>query len=170
VRPVKRTQTLVPTAVMRAMIVVSIQKQRRKDPLNAFHATTVRCRKKVVLNVNFVKQECSVRVLVKPVKIAMLDNTVKVKKTTMKLQQMPPFVLIVQRGIHQVLVVPSAKRVEQVPMVMDVNPVLKAITVTVLIQLLHHVENAQLAKSCPSKVQPNALIAFLENFKIKKAM
>ena len=98
-----------------------------------YHARMVRRRKKVAPNVNLVKQECLVRVLVKTVTIAKLVNTVKVKKTTMKLLRTPPFVLIVQRGIHQVLVVPSAKRVEQVPMVMDVNPVSKAITVTVLI-------------------------------------
>ena len=99
----------------------------------AYHAMMVRRRKKVAPNVNLVKQECLVRVLVKTVTIAMLVNTVKVKKTTMKLLRTPPFVLIAQRGIHQVLVVPSAKRVEQVPMVMDVNPVPKVNTVTVLI-------------------------------------
>jgi hypothetical protein len=99
----------------------------------AYHVRMVRRRKKVAPNVNLVKQECLVRVLVKTVTIAMLVNTVKVKKTTMKLLRTPPFVLIVQRGIHRVLVVPSAKRVERVPMVMDVNPVSKAITVTAVI-------------------------------------
>jgi hypothetical protein len=88
-----------------------------------YHARMVRRRKKVAPNVNLVKQECLVRVLVKPVKVAMLANTVQVNKWT---------VLIV------------------------------------LIQLRAWV--VQLAKSCPSKVQPNALIAFLDNFKTKKAM
>jgi len=86
VRPVKRTQTLVPTAVMRAIIVVPIKKQRRKDPLNAFHATTVFCRKKVA---------------------------------------------------------PNVKRVERVPMVLDVNPVPKGNTVTAVTQLRSLAEIAQ---------------------------
>ena len=45
----------------------------------AYHVRMVRRRKKVAPNVNLVKQECLVRVLVKTVKVAMLDNTVQVK-------------------------------------------------------------------------------------------
>ena len=48
----------------------------------AYHARMVRRRKKVAPNVNLVKQECLVRVLVKPVKVAMLANTVQVNKRT----------------------------------------------------------------------------------------
>ena len=44
----------------------------------AYHARMVRRRKKVAPNVNLVKQECLVMLLVKTVKIAMLANTVQV--------------------------------------------------------------------------------------------
>ena len=50
-RPVNIIQTTVPTAVLHAMIVVSTQKQPRKDRLNAFLATMVQRRKKVAPNV-----------------------------------------------------------------------------------------------------------------------
>ena len=46
----KRTQTMVPTAVLRAMIVVSILKQPWKDHLNATPVTTVRRPRKAVPN------------------------------------------------------------------------------------------------------------------------
>lgn len=43
---------MVPTAVLRAMIVALIRKQPRKDRPNAMLVTTVRCRKKAVRNVS----------------------------------------------------------------------------------------------------------------------
>jgi hypothetical protein len=46
----KRTQTMVPTAVLRAMIVVSTLKQPWKDHLNATPVTTVRRPRKAVPN------------------------------------------------------------------------------------------------------------------------
>ena len=48
----------------------------------AYHVRMVRRQKKVAPNVNLVKQECLVRVLVKTVKVAMLANTVQVNKRT----------------------------------------------------------------------------------------
>ena len=114
---------MVPTPVLRAMIVVPIQKQPRKDRSNVPRVRLVLFPAKVAQYANRAKQVLLVMSLVKPVKVAMLANTVQVNKRT---------VLIV------------------------------------LIQLRAWV--VQLAKSCPSKVQPNALIAFLDNFKIKKAL
>ena len=90
------------------------------------------CPKPAVANVNLAKQER----LVSPVpivNIAMLANTVKVKKkmVTPLIQRL---VLIAQRGIHQVMVVPSANHVELEGTVLDVKFVVKVNTVTVLIQ------------------------------------
>ena len=105
------------------MIALPTQKQPTKDRSNVPRVRLVLFPVKVAQNANRAKQVLLAMQLVKPVKIAMLANTVQVNKRT---------VLIV------------------------------------LIQL--RVWIAQLAKSCPSKVQPNALIAFLGNFKIKKAL
>ena len=105
------------------MIALPTQKQPRKDRLSVPRVRLVLFPVKAAQNANRAKQVLLAMLLVKPVKIAMLANTVQVNKRT---------VLIV------------------------------------LIQL--RVWIAQLAKSCPSKVQPNALIAFLGNFKIKKAL
>ena len=51
VRPEKKIQTMVPAAVLHAMIVVPTQKQPRKDRRNAMFVTTVHPRKKAVPNV-----------------------------------------------------------------------------------------------------------------------
>ena len=53
----KRTHTMVPTAVLLAVIVALIRKQPRKDRSNATLVTTVRRRKKAVRNVSRVVQE-----------------------------------------------------------------------------------------------------------------
>ena len=71
---------------------------------------------------------------VKTVKIVVLVNTVKVKKTTVLTPLIQRLVLIAQRGIHQVLAVPSANPVELGRTVLDVKIVVKVNTVTVLIQ------------------------------------
>ena len=114
---------MVPTAALRAMIVLPTQKQPRKDRSNVPRVRLVLFPVQVAQNANRAKQVLLAMSRVKLVKIAILANIVKVNKRT---------VLIV------------------------------------LIQLRAWI--AQLAKSCPSKVQLNALIAFLGNFKIKKAM
>ena len=51
VRPEKKIQTMVPAAVLHAMIVVPTQKQPRKERRNSMFVTTVRPRKKAVPNV-----------------------------------------------------------------------------------------------------------------------
>ena len=68
------------------------------------------------------------------VKIAMLVNTVKAKKTTVLTPLTQRLVLIAQRGIHQVLVVPSANPVELGRTVLGVKAVSPVNTVTVRIQ------------------------------------
>jgi hypothetical protein len=91
------------------------------------------CPKPAAANVNLAKQERLVMSPVPIVNIAMLVNTVKVKKkmVTPLIQRL---VLIAQRGIHQVMVVPSANHVELGGTVLDVKFVVKVNTVTVLIQ------------------------------------
>ena len=68
------------------------------------------------------------------VKIAMLVNTVKAKKTTVSTSLIQLHALIARQGIHQVLVVPSANHVELGRMVLDVKIVVQVNTVTVRIQ------------------------------------
>ena len=114
---------MVPKAALHAMIVLLTQKQPRKDRSSVPRVRLVLFPVKVAQNANRAKQVLLAMLLVKPVKIAMLANSVQVNRRT---------VLIV------------------------------------LIQL--RVWIAPLAKSCPSKVQPNALIAFPGNFKTKKAL
>ena len=67
------------------------------------------------------------------VEIAMWASTVKVK-TKRATRLIPRRVLIAQRGIYQVLVVPSANPVELGRTVLGVKSVVKVNTVTVLIQ------------------------------------
>ena len=67
------------------------------------------------------------------VETAMLANTVKVK-TKMVTRLTQQLVLIAQRGIHQVLVVPSANHVELGRTVLGVKSVVQVNTVTVRIQ------------------------------------
>jgi hypothetical protein len=68
------------------------------------------------------------------VKIAMLGNTVKAKKTTVSTLLIRWLVLIAQQGIHQVRVVPSANPVELGRTVLGVKAVVQVNTVTVRIQ------------------------------------
>ena len=95
-----------------------------------YHATTVRPRKKAVPNANLANQERLAMPPVPIVVIAMLVNTVKVKKTTVSTLLIQRLVLIVQRGIHQALVVPSAKSVGRGHTAMGVSLVPKVNTAT----------------------------------------
>ena len=80
---------------------------------------------------------------VKTVKIVVLVNTVKVKKTTVLTPLIQRLVLIAQRGIHQVLVVPSAKPVGRGRTAMGVSRVTKVITATAVILLRSLADIAQ---------------------------
>ena len=76
------------------------------------------------------------------VETAMLANTVKVK-TKMVTRLTQQLVLIAQRGIHQVLVVPSAKSVGRGHTAMGVSLVPKVNTATAVTLLRSLVEIAQ---------------------------
>ena len=87
-----------------------------------------------VANAKLVNQERLVMPPVPIVKIAMLVNTVKAKKTTVLTLLTQLHALTAQQGIHPVLVVPSANYVEPGRMVLDVKIVVQVNTVTVRIQ------------------------------------
>jgi len=103
-------------------------------PLFAWVVPPVGRPKPVVPNANRVKQVLLVMSPVSFVKIAKLVNTVKVRQTTVLTPLIQRLVLIAQRGIHQVLAVPSANHVELERTVLDAKIVLQVNTVTVLIQ------------------------------------
>ena len=87
-----------------------------------------------VANAKLVNQERLVMSPVPIVKIAMLVNTVKAKKTTVSTLLTQLHASIAQQGIHPVPVVPSANHVELGRMVLDVKIVVQVNTVTVRIQ------------------------------------
>ena len=62
-RPVKRTHTLVPTAVLRALIATVIQKQPWKDRSNVMIAQLVGRRKKAVPNASLAVRAHSAKVV-----------------------------------------------------------------------------------------------------------
>jgi hypothetical protein len=95
------------------------------------------------LPANLVMQERLVMLPVLIVKIVMLVNTVKVKKTTVSTLLIQRLVLIVQRGIHPVLVVPSAKPVGRGHTAMGVSLVPKVTTATAVTLLRSLADIAQ---------------------------
>ena len=97
----------------------------------------------VALNVDLAKQELSVMLPVKTVKIVVLVNTVKAKKMTVLTPLIQRLVLIAQRGIHQVLVVPSANHVGRGRTAMDAYHVPKVNTATAVILLRSRAAIAQ---------------------------
>tara|TARA_B110000090_G_scaffold54350_1_gene62117 strand:+ start:70 stop:930 length:861 start_codon:yes stop_codon:yes gene_type:complete len=124
-------------------VVLPIQKQPKKDRLNVLRVMLVLNLIKVAPNVKFVKQECLVMSPVPIVTIAKLVNTVKVKKTTVLKLLIQRLVLIAQRGLHQVLGVPSAKPVGRGRTAMGASLVTKVITATAVTLLRSRVEIAQ---------------------------
>ena len=110
--------------------------KRQRTPLFVLVAPPVGRPKQAVPNANRVKQVLLVMLRVMTVKIAILVNTVKAKKTTVLTSPIQRFVLIAQRGIHQVRVVPSANPVGRGRPVLGVKSAVKVNTATVLIQEL----------------------------------
>ena len=125
------------------------------------HVTKVRRLKKVVRSVNRVKPECLVMLLVKIARIVVLANTVKVKKTMVKTTLTQQLVLIVQLGIHQLLVVPSANPVVLERTVLGVNRVTKVITATVVTLLRSPADIALLVTTVTTLVKVLVCPAFL---------
>ena len=83
-----------------------------------------------IANAKLANRECLVMPPVPLVKIAMLVNTVKAKKTTVSTLLIQLHALIAQQGIHPVLVVPSANDVEPGRMAMGAYRVPKVNTAT----------------------------------------
>jgi hypothetical protein len=94
-------------------------------------------------NAKLAKQVLLVISPVPIVKIAMLGNTVKAKKTTVSTLLIQVHVLIAQQGIHPVLVVPSAKLAGRGRTAMDAYRVPKVITATAVTLLRSLAEIAQ---------------------------
>ena len=114
-----------------------------------------------VPNVNLAKQELSVMLRVKTVKIAVLVNTVQAKKTTVLTPLIQRLVLIAQRGIHQVLAVPSAKPVVRGHTAMGASLVPKVNTATAVILLRSPADIAQPVTTVTTLVKVLVCPAFL---------
>jgi len=131
---------MLPVLIVKIVMLVNTVKVKKTTvstlliQLHALVAPLVGRPKPAVPNAKLVKQERLVMLPVLIVKIVMLVNTVKVKQTTVLTPPTQRLVLIAQRGIHQVLGVPSANPVELGRTVLDVKIVVKVNTVTVLIQ------------------------------------
>ena len=93
------------------------------------------------------------------VEIAMLASTVKVK-TKMVTPLIPRLVLIAQRGIHQALVVPSAKPVVRGHTAMGVSLVPEVNTATAVILLRSPADIAQLVTTVTTLVKVLVCPAF----------
>ena len=146
VNTVKAKKTTVSTPLIQRLVLVALLVGRPKP---------------VVLNVNLAKQELSVMLRVKTVKIAMLANTVQAKKTTVLTPLTQRLVLIAQRGIHQALVVPSAKPVVRGHTAMGVSLVPKVNTATAVILLRSPADIAQPVTTVTTLVKVLVCPAFL---------
>ena len=94
------------------------------------------------------------------VKIAMLVNTVKAKKTTVSTLLIQLHALIAQQGIHQVRVVPSANPVELGRTVLGVKAVSQVNTVTVRIHWLLRADIVQPVTTVTTSVKVLVCPAF----------
>ena len=94
------------------------------------------------------------------VKIAMLVNTVKAKKTTVSTLLIQLHALIAQQGIHPVLVVPSANDVEPGRMAMGAYRVPKVNTATAVTLLRSPAEIAQPGTTATTSVKVLVCPAF----------
>ena len=95
------------------------------------------------------------------VKIAMLVNTVKAKKTTVLTPLTQRLVLIAQRGIHQALAVPSAKPAVRGHTAMGASLVPKVNTATAVILLRSPADIAQPVTTVTTLVKVLVCPAFL---------
>ena len=114
-----------------------------------------------VANAKLAKQVLLVMSPVPIVKIAMLVNTVKAKKTTVLTPLTQRLVLIAQRAIHQALVVPNAKPVGRGRTVMGVKIVQKVNTAMAVILLRSPAEIAQPGTTATTLVKVLVCPAFL---------
>ena len=126
--PIVETAMLANTVKVKKTTVLTLPIQR-----HALVAPLVGPPTPAAPNAKLANQERLVMSPVPIVKIAMLVNTVKARKPTVSTLLIPRLVLIAQRGIHQVLVVPSANHVELGRTVLGVKVVIQVNTVTVLI-------------------------------------
>ena len=95
------------------------------------------------------------------VKIAMLVNTVKAKKTTVSTLLIQLHALIAQQGIHPVLVVPSANHVEPGRTVLGVKIVVQVNTATAVTLLQSPAEIAQPGTTATTSAKVLVCPAFL---------
>ena len=147
--------------VMIVRIVVSVKNQKKQDPPSVSIVMQVKFRILAVSSVKRAMLECLVILLVPIVKIAMLVNTVKAKKTTVSTLLIRRLVLIAQRGIHQVLVVPSAKPVGRGRTAMGASLVPKVNIVTAVTLLRSPADIVQLVTTVPTLVKVLVCRVFL---------
>ena len=95
------------------------------------------------------------------VKIAMLVNTVKAKKTTVSTLLIQLHALIAQQGIHPVPVVPSANHVELGRTVLGVKIVIQVNTATAVTLLRSPAEIAQPVTTVTTSVKVLVCPVFL---------
>ena len=114
-----------------------------QTPRNVWSVRPVIGRSLKVQSAKLAKQVLLVMLPVLIVKIVVLVNTVKVKKTTVLTPPTQRLVLIAQRGIHQVLVVPSAKPVGRGRTAMGVSRVPQVNTATAVTLLRSLADIAQ---------------------------
>jgi len=145
---------MVPTTVLHAMIVVSIQKQLRKNRSNVLRVMLVPNLIKVAPNVNLAKQECLVMSPVPIVKIAMLANTVKAQKKTVLPLPMLPFALVARLVGRPKPVIPNVNLAKLECLVMPPVPIVK-------IAMLINTVKAKKTTVLPLPMLPFALIARL---------
>ena len=130
------------------------------EPPNANPARRVNTPPKAVRNANLAKQVLLIMSPVPIVEIAMLANTAKAKKTTVSTLLIRRLVLNAQRGIHQVLVVPSANHVGLGRTVSGVKIVVQVNTVTVRIHWLLRADIAQPVTTVTTSVKALVCPAF----------
>ena len=143
---VQAKKTTVLTPLIQRLVLVALLVGRRKP---------------VVPNVNLAKQELSVMLRVKTVKIAVLANTVQAKKTTVLTPLIRRLVLIAQRDIHQALAVPSAKPVVRGHTAIGASLVPKVNTATAVILLRSPADIAQPVTTVTTLVKVLVCPAFL---------
>ena len=158
---------MLPVLIVKIVMLVNTVKVKKMTvstlliQLHALVAPLVGRPKPAVPNAKLVKQVLLVMLPVLIVKIVMLVNTVKVKKTTVLTPPTQRLVLIAQRGIHQVLVVPSAKPVGRGRTAMGVSLVPKVNTATAVTLLQTPADIAQLGTTVTTSVKVLVCRVFL---------
>jgi len=158
---------MLPVLIVKIVMLVNTVKVKKMTvstlliQLHALVAPLVGRPKPAVPNAKLAKQVLLVMLPVLIVKIVMLANTVKVKKTTVSTLLIQRLVLIAQRGIHQVLVVPSAKPVGRGRTAMGVSRVPQVNTATAVTLLRSPADIAQLVTTVTTLVKVLVCRVFL---------